>query len=66
MEKYEQLKNLVEECENDFVKLYEKNVKAAAPRIRKIMQEIKVLAHEIRKDAQEHKTSISKDKEVAE
>lgn len=64
MEKYEQLKNLVEECANDIVKLYEKNVKAAAPRIRKTMQEIKAIAQEIRKDAQEYKASISK--EVAE
>ena len=60
MENYENLKNLVLSLEDDFIKLYEKNVKAAAPRIRKGMQEIKALAQQIRVNAQEYKTQIEK------
>jgi len=59
MEKYEQLKQLIMDCEEDFYKLYEKGTKAASTRIRKAMQEVKALAQEIRKDAQETKNALS-------
>lgn len=58
MEKYDELKAVIESIEDDVNKLYEKDVKAAAPRIRKAMQEVKRLAQEIRVDAQDHKASI--------
>ena len=59
MEKYEQLKEVIMECEEDFVKLYEKGVKAASTRIRKAMQTVKALAQEIRVDAQATKNELS-------
>ena len=58
MEKYEEMKSILEEMSNDFAKLYEKGVKAAAPRIRKGMQEIKRLAQEVRVDVQAYKESL--------
>lgn len=60
MEKYEQLKQVIMECEEDFTKLYEKGVKAASTRIRKAMQTVKALAQEIRVDAQATKNELSK------
>lgn len=63
MEKYEEMKAILEELSNDFTKLYEKKVKAAAPRIRKGMQELKRLAQEIRVDVQAYKDGIEKDAE---
>ena len=60
MEKYEQLKQVIMECEEDFTKLYEKGVKAASTRIRKAMQTVKALAQEIRVDAQATKDELSK------
>jgi len=59
MEKYEQLKQVIMECEEDFTKLYEKGVKAASTRIRKAMQTVKALAQEIRVDAQATKNELS-------
>ena len=59
MEKYEQLKEVIMDCEEDFVKLYEKGVKAASTRIRKAMQTVKALAQEIRVDAQATKNELS-------
>ena len=59
MEKYEQLKQVIMECEEDFIKLYEKGTKAASTRIRKAMQTVKALAQEIRVDAQATKNALS-------
>ena len=59
MEKFEQLKQVIAEAEADFVKFYDKGVKAAAPRIRKSMQEIKTLAQEIRQDVQAAKNALA-------
>ena len=55
MNHYENLKNLVMSLEDDFEKFYEKGNSAAGTRARKGMQDLKVLAQEIRQDIQELK-----------
>ncbi len=55
MEKYAQLKKMVLEIEEDFEKFYDKSNKAAGTRARKAMQDVKVLAQDIRKEIQEKK-----------
>jgi hypothetical protein len=67
-EKYDQLiKILTEEVEiegkkfnlkEDFDKLFIKENKTAGTRVRKMMQEIKKLAQEIRDDVQDYKSKI--------
>ena len=57
MEKYEQLKKMVMDCEDDFSKFYEKENKAAGTRVRKVMQDLKELAQDIRKEVQEKKNA---------
>ncbi len=52
MNRFEQLKNLVNSLEGDFSKFYEKENAAAGTRVRKGMQEIKNLAQEIRIEVQ--------------
>jgi hypothetical protein len=56
MEKYATLKQMILEIEEDFQKFYDKGNKAAGTRARKAMQDIKVLAQDIRKEIQEHKS----------
>ncbi len=58
MEKFEQLKQVIANIEPDFEKFYGKGVKAASPRIRKAMQEIKSLAQEIRVEVQEERNRL--------
>lgn len=55
MERYNKLKDLVLNIEGDFEKFYDKQNKAAGTRARKAMQELKVLAQEIRQEIQEMK-----------
>lgn len=55
MEKYAALKSLVLSIEEDFQKFYDKQNKAAGTRARKAMQDVKVLAQDIRKEIQEMK-----------
>ena len=55
MNQYEKLKQLVLGIEDDFVKFYEKENNAAGTRIRKGMQDLKVLAQEIRTEVQDIK-----------
>ncbi|MEM7654754.1 MAG: histone H1 [Bacteroidota bacterium] len=57
MEKYAKLKSLVIAIEDDFSKFYDKKNKAAGTRARKAMQEVKVLAQDIRKEIQEAKNT---------
>jgi len=57
MEKYAQLKSIVAGIEEDFDKFYNKSNKAAGTRARKAMQDIKVLAQDIRKEIQEAKNT---------
>ena len=52
MEKYEQLKTLVDDLADDFDKFYGKSNNAAGTRIRKGMQAVKALAQDIRTDVQ--------------
>ncbi len=59
MEKFEKLKDLILGSEDDFSKFYEKNNKAAGTRARSVMQELKNLAQEIRKEIQEMKNVSS-------
>ena len=57
METFEALAKLVEEVAADVTAFYEKGNKAAGTRVRKGMQELKVLAQEIRKEVQETKNA---------
>lgn len=55
MAQFEQLKDLVLSLEDDFSKFYDKGNKAAGTRVRKGMQDLKVLAQDIRKEVQDQK-----------
>ncbi|MBK9452305.1 MAG: histone H1 [Bacteroidetes bacterium] len=55
MSRFEQLKHLVMGLEGDFDKFYNKSNKAAGTRIRKGMQDLKVMAQDIRKEVQDSK-----------
>ncbi len=57
MEKYEELRKLILEGEEDFQKFYAKGNQAAGTRVRKRMQDLKNLAQEIRVDVIEVKNS---------
>jgi hypothetical protein len=59
MNQYEKLKQLVLGIEDNFVKFYEKENNAAGTRIRKGMQDLKVLAQEIRTEVQDIKNKSS-------
>jgi len=50
MEKFNELEQLVVTMKEDVTKFYEKSNKAAGVRVRKALQDIKVLAQEIRKN----------------
>ena len=55
--KLDQLIALLEEVKTDYHKFYEKGNNAAGTRVRKVMQEIKAAAQEIRVDVQNTKNS---------
>lgn len=55
MNKFDQLKSLVDGLEADFGKFYNDGNNAAGTRVRKGMQEMKNLAQEIRLEVQEIK-----------
>ena len=57
MNKLEELIALLEEARGDYDKFYEKGNNAAGTRIRKVMQEVKSAAQEIRVDVQNTKNS---------
>lgn len=57
MNRFDELKNLVMSLEADFDKFYNKNNQAAGTRIRKGMQDLKVLAQDIRMKVQEAKNA---------
>ena len=48
MNRFDQLRNLVMSLESDFAKFYDKGNQAAGTRVRKGMQDLKVMAQEIR------------------
>lgn len=58
MNKFNEIKNIIESTSADVEKFYKKGNKAAAVRIRKTMQDIKKLAQELRIDVQETKTNL--------
>jgi uncharacterized membrane protein (DUF106 family) len=51
----QELRDLVNSFEKDFIKFYEKGNKSAGTRVRKAMNELKKKAQEIRKEVQEIK-----------
>lgn len=52
MNKFSELKNLVMSLEGDFEKFYDKKNQAAGTRVRKGMQDLKVMAQNIRSEVQ--------------
>jgi len=57
MEKFTTLKELIETAENDAAAFYEKGNKAAGTRLRNAMQQLKVVATDIRKEVTEKKNA---------
>lgn len=57
MEKFQKVKELVAQVEADATKFYENGNGAAGTRVRKAMQDLKVLAQEIRAEVTEKKNS---------
>ena len=53
MNKYKELKELIEGYEHDFNKFYFKGNKTAGVRLRKHMQELRAFANDIRNEVQE-------------
>lgn len=58
--RFEDVQNLLDEVKEDFAKFYEKDNQAAGTRVRKSMQELKVLAQEIRTEVQDIKNQAAK------
>jgi len=58
MEKFEEIKALIESVGEDVDKFYVKGNKAAEVRIRKAMQDVKNLAQEVRLHVQETKNNM--------
>lgn len=56
MEKFEQIKTLIEQTQGDVDKFFAKGNNSAGTRIRQAMQELKKLAQEVRIEVQEAKT----------
>ena len=57
MEKFKSVKDLVASVESDVVSFYEKGNKAAGTRLRNAMQQLKVIATDIRKEVTEKKNN---------
>ncbi|MFC3562798.1 histone H1 [Pedobacter jamesrossensis] len=57
MEKFEKVKEVISAIEADATKFYENGNAAAGTRLRKAMQDLKVLAQEIRAEVTEKKNS---------
>lgn len=55
MNRFDELKNLVMSLEGDFDKFYNKKNQAAGTRVRKGMQDLKVIAQDIRLQVQNMK-----------
>ncbi|MGB9696700.1 MAG: histone H1 [Ignavibacteria bacterium] len=53
MEKFEQLRNLLDGMKSDIEKFYEKKQNAAGTRLRKELNNLRKLAAEIRRDIQQ-------------
>ncbi len=59
MNRLQELRDLLNTFEKDFVKFYEKGNKSAGTRVRKHMNELKKKAQEIRKEIQEVKAKMA-------
>jgi hypothetical protein len=57
MNRFDELKDLVMSLEGDFDKFYNKQNQAAGTRVRKGMQDLKVLAQNIRSQVQDMKNT---------
>ncbi len=60
MSKFNELKAIVDGLEADFGKFYDDNNNAAGTRVRKGMQDLKILAQDIRLDIQAKKNAAKK------
>jgi hypothetical protein len=65
MSRFAKVRDLVMGLEADFDKFYGKNNQAAGTRVRKGMQELKVLAQDIRKEIQDIKNKLAATKKSA-
>jgi hypothetical protein len=59
MEKFEQIKALLEQTQGDAEKFFSKGNSAAGTRVRKAMQELKSLAQEVRTEVQDSKNKTA-------
>jgi hypothetical protein len=59
MEKFEQIKALLEQTQGDAEKFFSKGNSAAGTRVRKAMQELKALAQEVRTEVQDSKNKAA-------
>ncbi|MGF7072786.1 histone H1 [Mucilaginibacter sp. R-33] len=57
MEKFKAAKDLIDAIEKDMFSFYEKGNKAAGTRVRNAMQQLKVMATDIRKEITEKKSN---------
>lgn len=61
MSRIQELRDMIDTFEKDFVKFYEKGNKSAGTRVRKSMNELKKKAQDIRKEVQEIKAQAKDD-----
>ena len=59
MEKFEQIKALLEQTQGDAEKFFSKGNSAAGTRVRKAMQDLKALAQEVRTEVQDAKNKTA-------
>jgi hypothetical protein len=59
MEKFEQIKALLEQTQGDAEKFFSKGNSAAGTRVRKAMQDLKALAQEVRTEVQDTKNKAA-------
>lgn len=59
MEKFNQIKALLESAEEDAIKFYEKSNNSAGTRLRSALQEIKKLSQDLRLEIQEIKNKVA-------
>lgn len=62
MEKFKHLEEIISSMKDDITKCYGKGNSSAGVRVRKSLQLVKELAHEIRKEISEHNKEIKKGK----
>lgn len=57
MKRFEEVRDLIMNAEGDFEKFYDKKNKAAGTRVRKVMQDLKNIAQDVRKEVQDMKNN---------